>query len=120
MNYTPFGEYFKILRIKHKEILADATKYLGVSAAFISSVETGKKPVPANWFEKISNHFNLKEKEKVELLKAIDETKDYIRFDFQDATNVQKQMVIELQRSFKNMDEETINQFMKILEEKKK
>lgn len=43
MSYTEFGEYFRILRIKHHEVLNDAKKFLGVSTAFISSVECGKK-----------------------------------------------------------------------------
>lgn len=45
MAYTEFGEYFRILRIKNREVLADAKGFLNVSTAFISAVECGKKQI---------------------------------------------------------------------------
>ena len=74
MSYTPFGEYFRTLRIKHHEILSDASKFLEVTSAYISSVECGKRPVPEEWVALISDHYNLKEKEIAELKQAIEES----------------------------------------------
>ena len=63
MAYTEFGEFFRILRIKNHEVLADAKEFLGVSSAFISSVECGKKGVPEDWVEKIICHYNLSQED---------------------------------------------------------
>ena len=115
MNYTEFGEYFKILRIKHHEVLADAKKFLSVSAAFISSVECGKRPVPSEWFEKISSHYSLNDKEKHELKEAIEKSSKVLKINIENVNSTQKNVAIQFQRSFDNLDEDTAQQIIDIL-----
>ena len=43
MAYTSFGEFVRILRIKHHEVMGDMAKMLGASLPFLSAVENGKK-----------------------------------------------------------------------------
>ena len=45
MAYTKFGEYMRILRIKHHEVMGDIAKLLGVTLPFLSAVENGRKNV---------------------------------------------------------------------------
>ena len=42
MAYTPFGEFVRILRIKHHQVMGDMAKILGTSTPFLSAVENGK------------------------------------------------------------------------------
>lgn len=42
MDYTAFGEWFRVERIKKHERLYDMEGVLGVSSSFISAVELGK------------------------------------------------------------------------------
>ena len=118
MGYTKFGEYFRILRIKHREVLADAKTFLGVSSAFISSVECGKKAIPQTWFGLISEHYNLNEKERAELCEAIDLSQQTLKLDLSIASQAQKQVAIQFQRSFQEMDDETASEIKAILERK--
>lgn len=48
MGYTKFGEFVRILRIKHHEIMGDMARMLGTSLPFLSAVETGKKTYRRN------------------------------------------------------------------------
>lgn len=59
MNYTPFGEFFRTLRIKNHEVLSDAAKWLGVTSAYISSVECGKRPIPDEWVIYLKEDFSF-------------------------------------------------------------
>ena len=68
MAYTKFGEYMRILRIKHHEVMGDIAKLLGVTLPFLSAVENGRKNVPSEWVEKIVEHYSLKEEEVSALL----------------------------------------------------
>lgn len=120
MSYTKFGELFRILRIKHHEVLADAKEFLGVSTAFISSVECGKKSVPDDWAEKISDHYGLSAKEKEELIEAIDQSKKTMRIDLSSTSDLKKSVALQFQRSFQDADEETMLEIQRILEERKK
>ena len=72
MAYTKYGEFMRIQRIKHHEVMSDTANLFGVTIPFVSAVENGKKNVPEDWFVIISNHYNLQEEEKDALRAAID------------------------------------------------
>jgi len=115
MSYTEFGEYFRILRIKHHEVLADAKKFLDVSSAFISSVECGKRPVPSDWYEKIANHYDLNGDERKELKEAIERSSKVVKINIENVNQSQKNVAIQFQRSFDDLDEDTANKILDIL-----
>ena len=116
MAYTEFGEYFRILRIKNREVLADAKEFLNVSTAFISAVECGKKQIPEEWFEKIVNHYGLNEIEQMELKEAIERSKSSIKINLLAASPIQKSVALQFQRSFDDLDDEEMMEIQKILE----
>ncbi len=115
MKFTEFGEYFRILRIKNKEILKDASNFLGVSCAFISSVECGKKAIPEEWFDKLVDHYGLNEKQQRELREAIDRSAKTVKLNIEYVTPTQKDLAVQFQRSFDELDEETANEILEIL-----
>jgi transcriptional regulator with XRE-family HTH domain len=120
MNYTPFGEFFRMLRIKHHEILSDASDLLRVSSAYVSSVECGKRPVPEEWVKIIIDHYKLNEKEQKELADAVERSKTSIKINLSAATYPQRTAAIQFQRSFDDMDDETANEILKIIERNNK
>ncbi|WP_208439260.1 helix-turn-helix domain-containing protein [Bartonella tribocorum] len=65
---TSFGKILRKLRIDHSERLLDMAKTLGISVAFLSSVEIGKKSVPVGMEEKIIELYGL-DQEKASLLR---------------------------------------------------
>ena len=115
MKYTKFGEFFRILRIKHNEVLQNAKDFLGVSVAYISAVELGKKPIPSDWYEKICEHYNLNEEEKEELKRAIDDSVQSVKVNLENVSFEKRQLAMQFQRSFDNFDEDTIEKLLEIL-----
>lgn len=115
MRFTEFGEYFRILRIKHHEVLRDAAGFLKVSCAFISSVECGHKTIPDNWYEEIVKHYHLNDMQQKELKEAIDRSAKSIKFNIENSTPTQKDLAIQFQRSFDELDEKTANEILDIL-----
>ena len=75
MAYTLFGEFVRILRIKHHQIMGDMAKILDTSLPFLSAVENGKKNVPCEWIDKLTKWYNLTDSEKSELEEAIESSK---------------------------------------------
>jgi len=120
MNYTPFGEFFRMLRIKHHEILSNASDFLHVSSAYVSSVECGKRPVPEEWVNIIIDHYKLNEKEQEELADAVERSKTSIKINLSAATYPQRAAAIQFQRSFDDMDDDTANEIIKIIERNRK
>lgn len=120
MSYTPFGEFFRMLRIKNHEILSDASAFLKVTSAYISSVECGKRPVPEEWIDLISEHYHLKEEEILELKQAVEESKTSIKINLSGSGVTQRSAAIQFQRSFSDMDDETAKEILEIIERNKK
>ena len=50
MAYTKFGEFVRILRIRHHEVMGDMAGVLGASLPFLSAVENGK-----SWRRRLKN-----------------------------------------------------------------
>lgn len=115
MSYTPFGEKFRILRLKHHEVLNDASKLLGVTSAYVSSVECGKRPVPDGWADLIVEHYRLDDKEKDELYQAIEDSKTIIKLNLSESSSARRTVALQFQRSFDDMDDETATKILKII-----
>lgn len=108
-----FDELMKELRLEHNENMADMAEWLGVSLPFVSAVENGKKKIPDNWLEKISKHYNLDIKEKVELENSILDCKNQIKLDISNSPDLKRKMALQFQRSFDEIDDEKAKKFIK-------
>lgn len=120
MNYTPFGEFFRALRLKNHEVLSDAAKWLKVTSAYISSVECGKRPIPDEWIPIITEHYSLMESEVAELQKHVDNSKTSVKINLKSSTPMTRTVALQFQRSFDSMDEETAMKIMEIIERNNK
>lgn len=116
--YTKFGEFMRVLRIKHHEIMGNIADMLGVSLPFLSAVENGKRNVPADWVDKIVSHYNLSPEDTQELLEAIEQSKTQIKLDLKSSEFFQRTAALQFARSFDNMDEDTAKRIIELLEGK--
>ena len=118
MAYTSFGEFVRILRIKHHEVMGDMAKVLGVTLPFLSAVENGKKNVPADWIRKITEHYGLTETEQQELKEAVEESKTHFKIMAGKAGSNQRKAALQFARSFDEMDDETAIKILELLSKK--
>ena len=118
MAYTRFGEFVRILRIKHHEVMGDMAKMLGASLPFLSAVENGKKNVPADWADQIAAHYNLTPEERRELDEAIEESRIQYKIPAQNAGYNQRRAAMQFARSFDKMDDETAMKILELLSKK--
>lgn len=115
MAYTKFAEYLRILRIKNHENMGDTAKLLGVKVSFVSAVETGKKNVPEEWINILVQHYNLNTQEKEELIQAIEDSRTISKINLVAAPNFKRQVALQFQRSFDDIDEETAKKILDLL-----
>lgn len=117
MGYTRFGKIIRKLMVDHDENLGDLSKLLDVSTAFVSSVLIGKKPVPEDWLDVISNHYNLDSTEKDELYDAYCDTKNTIKIDLSTVETGKKKLALQFQRKLPELSEEELKSIFNILKE---
>lgn len=115
MSYTKYGEFMRILRVKCHEVMGDTAELLGVRVPFISAVESGKKNIPEDWIPKLISHYHLNESEQNELREAVEESKTQMKVNLFSASDSQRRLAIQFQRSFENLDDDTAEAIMELL-----
>jgi len=115
MAYTKFGEFVRILRIKHHEVMGDMAKVLGTSLPFLSAVENGKKNVPGDWIEKLTRHYQLSNEEQRDLQEAVEESRTQYKVSTKTAGMTQRRAAMQFARSFDSMDDETALKILELL-----
>lgn len=118
--YTKFGEYVRVLRIQRHEIMGDMADKLGTTTPFLSAVENGRKNVPKEWLDKLVKLYSLNKEEANNLKEAIEESKLQTKIDLRATTTTKKQAALKFARSFDDIDDETAEKIIQLLERRKK
>ena len=118
MGYTRFGEFVRILRIQNHQVMGDMAKALNTSVPFLSAVENGKKNVPSDWIEKITNIYALNDDQRAELVDAIEESKTQYKIVAANASALQRKTALKFARSFDDIDDETAEKILALLSRK--
>jgi Zn-dependent peptidase ImmA (M78 family)/transcriptional regulator with XRE-family HTH domain len=78
---TPFGIAARKLRLDKQLRLLDVAKLLDCSAAFLSAVETGRKPIPDGFVLTVARAMKLSTEELATLRKAADRTRKHVSIE---------------------------------------
>ena len=98
---TNFGKALRKIRIDHSEFLKDMAAKLGVTVAYLSAVENGKREVPDQWIDVLAEKYFLDPSEKKELQNYAYENKDNIKIDLSGIEKEEREMALAFARSFK-------------------
>lgn len=115
-----FGKFVRKLRIDRGELLKDMADKLGVTPSYLSAVETGRRPVPEEWVQKIATLYGLNEIDRMELKKGYEESKK-TKIELKNMNNEDRKLLIALARDFNNLpqeNKETLKQMLKKLKDK--
>ncbi|MDO4604568.1 MAG: helix-turn-helix transcriptional regulator [Helcococcus sp.] len=115
---TKVGVFLRKLRLDKNEIMKDMAKNLGVSSSFLSAVENGKKRMPSNWFESISNIYDLNEDELDEFSNAIANTEEVVEINIKELSSTKREFAFSLARQLDSIDDNQILKFIENLKER--
>lgn len=112
---TSLGKFLRKIRIDHGEVLKDMADKLGVTASYLSAVETGKKRMPSSWNSRICELYDFDQKQAAEFTKAVAETESKIELDLSQATVSQRELAVSFARKFTDFDERQMQKFFDLL-----
>lgn len=102
---TPFGKALRQIRIEYGLKLLDVAKALGLSSAFLSALESGRKTIPDGFVTKISKSLpQLNAGNVKDLRKAADQTRKEVKVDTLEAED--REMVAAFARSISELSPE--------------
>lgn len=117
---TRLGDLIRSIRMKAEISLRKMASDLGVSPAFLSAVENGKKKMPDAWLSLIPETYNLTADEIEEFKDVAYESFDTVAVNIANASEANKKLAIRFARRFEDIDEKTSEELLSILESKLK
>lgn len=115
---TPFGKELRKLRIDADEILLNMADKLGITAAYLSSIENGKRDIPKDFIKKISSVYSLS-KDQIKVLEtAMIETQQKIVMTFPEECKENKDFIetaLLFARDISKLSKDQLREIRKIL-----
>lgn len=105
---TDFGRYLRKLRIDCGELIRDMANKLGVTASYLSAVETGKRNIPEAWVDEIVAKYGLDGSAKNDLVKAAANSAKVLKLGMGGVSADHKEVAILFAREFKDLDDATL------------
>lgn len=115
---TEFGKCLRKIRIDNAELLKEMADKLQVTSSYLSAVEHGKREIPVNWIEKISNFYDLSPMVEQELRSAADKSKAFVKFDLKGRSSAESELINAFARKLNLMNEDDIEEIHSILNRK--
>lgn len=107
-----FGKFCRKLRIDNDELLYDMAEKLGVSSAFLSKVENGRKKPPKDWENLLIQKYDLNLVQTEELKKSIFEAQNYDSIDISEMEENDRIMMLSFARKFNQLDKKKIKDLL--------
>lgn len=115
---TNFGKALRKMRIDHGEFLKDMAEKLGVTVAYLSAVENGRREIPDQWIDILADKYFLDLNEKKELQSYAYENKDSVKIGLSGIEKEEREMALAFARSFRTLSETDKKTIEKIFEDK--
>ena len=112
---TSIGKFLRTIRLNNGEILKTMADKLGVSSAFLSAVENGKKKMPEQWEQKLCMLYDFSQEQKYKLQAAIIDTNHAVELNLKNVTQQNRDLAISFARHFESLDEETSKRIYEML-----
>lgn len=112
---SKFSICLREIREKENESLRKMAVRLGITPAFLSAMEVGRKTIPFEYLERIKNIYNLSEEQAIELESSIYETNKRVNLELEIMNDAQKDVSIMFARKIKNADEDLLKKLKEAL-----
>lgn len=113
-----FGKYLRKIRIDNNEILKNMSDKLKVTAAYLSAVENGKREIPENWVDKISDIYSLDDTQRQELDEIAFNCKKSIKIKLDEENERNRDLAIAFARRFRDLDDTDVIKMRQLLDKR--
>ena len=113
---TEFGKVMRIIRINTGDSMRDMAAKIGMSATYLSAIETGKRNIPSNMEELLFSRYDFSEKDKKRIKDAIEQSVAQVKIDVREMAEKQKKIIYSVAKG--GIDEATLDKLCEIIKNK--
>lgn len=118
MTLTPLGKLLRKLRIDLGIKLKDMAEGVGVSMAFLSAIELGKRQISEDLLNTVQRYFLNKGLDVAKDLRAaVDQSRNNLSIDLSNLGPNERDLLAAFARRFPSMDEDAKQKIKTLLEE---
>lgn len=111
-----YGKILRKIRIDKGLTMAQMAKSVGITSAYLSTIERGKRNIPKSLTQNVINHYELSNEQVTELQKAEYLSMDSVEIELSDVGLDKKTLVLSLAKNLKNMTYEQVEMIKNIVE----
>ena len=111
-----YGKVLRKIRIDKGLTMAQMAKAIGITSAYLSTIERGKRNIPKSLTQDIINHYELSNEQVTELQKAEYLSMDSVEIELSDVGLHERILVLSLAKNLKNMTYEQVEMIKNIVE----
>ena len=115
--HAKLGDFLIDYRDRHDYSLRQMASVLGVSAAFLSALEVGKKKIPDTFYDRLLEKFIFTKKEKKNLKDAIALSNGSVEIDLCGLNKTEREVSILFARNFKHLSKDTLLQIKELVKD---
>lgn len=113
---TEFGKVMRIIRINTGDSMRDMAAKIGMSATYLSAIETGERNIPANMEGLLFSHYNFSEKDRQNIKDSIEKSASHVKIDLTEMADKKKKLICSISKG--DIDEETLDKLCEIIRNK--
>lgn len=114
MNLTIFGMLLRKIRLDRLMRLKEMAEGVGVTSAFLSSVESGNKEIPESLVQNLLHFLKLDKEQEAELLRSVDETRKSVTIAMPES-NEDRYLIGSFARNLETLDVVRKEQILQLL-----
>ena len=103
-----YGKVLRKIRIDKGLTMAQMAKAIGITSAYLSTIERGKRNIPKNLTQNVINHYELSNEQVAELQKAELLSRDSIEIELEDMELSKKSLALSFADNLKDMTYEQV------------
>jgi transcriptional regulator with XRE-family HTH domain len=112
---TPFGKWMRKWRVDAELRLYDVAVKLGVTTAFISAIETGKKTIPSDFVARLAKAYHWSREHVAAAERCVELSRKSVRLDLTGRGERSRQLAEAFARTFDQADEARAAELLKRL-----
>ena len=102
---TEFGKFNRKLRIDKGELLKDMAKKLGVTVAYLSAVEVGRRKIPEKWLSMLAILYDLSAEDTTKMYSAYYQSIDEIKINLSNQSPSYREIATMFARELNSLTE---------------
>lgn len=114
---TSFGKTLRKLRIDRGMVLKNMADMLGVSSAYLSAIELGKRSIPDSLIHSLATNFKLSDQELETLKRQAELSQPSLKVDMSNTEDQNKELMLAFARKFKGLSPEQVDKLNEMLKD---